>query len=79
MPSGSAKSRPVVLIVVFPEVMLLDVAGPMHVFAHARRIGGENYEIVLASANGGRQMTDRAWTLKRSQWNNGGIGLSIRS
>ncbi|WP_299478627.1 helix-turn-helix domain-containing protein [uncultured Roseibium sp.] len=58
MPSFSAKSRPVVVIVVFPDTKLLDVTGPMQVFADARRVGGENYEIVLASAEGGAQLTD---------------------
>lgn len=58
MPSFSAKSRPVVLIVVFPDTKLLDVTGPMQVFADARRVGGEDYEIVLASAKGGVQLTD---------------------
>ncbi|WP_136659143.1 GlxA family transcriptional regulator [Nitratireductor sp. XY-223] len=58
MPSFSAKSRPVVLIVVFPDAKLLDVTGPMQVFADARRVGGEEYEIVLASAKGGVQLTD---------------------
>ncbi|MET1415874.1 helix-turn-helix domain-containing protein [Roseibium sp. HPY-6] len=58
MPSFSANSRPVVVVVVFPDTKLLDVTGPMQVFADARRVGGENYEIVLASANGGIQLTD---------------------
>lgn len=58
MPSYSAKSRPVVVFVVFPDAKLLDITGPMQVFSDAKICGGEDYEIVLASANGGIQLTD---------------------
>ncbi|WP_419914013.1 GlxA family transcriptional regulator [Hoeflea sp.] len=58
MPSFSAKSRPVVLFVVFPNATLLDITGPMQVFSDAKRFGGEDYEIVLASAKGGSQLID---------------------
>ncbi|WP_281926539.1 GlxA family transcriptional regulator [Roseibium album] len=58
MPSFSAKSRPVVVIVVFPDAKLLDITGPMQVFADAKVCGGEDYEIVLVSAEGGVQLMD---------------------
>ena len=58
MPSFSAKSRPVIVFVVFPDAKLLDITGPMQVFSDAKICGGEDYEIVLASANGGIQLTD---------------------
>lgn len=58
MPSFSAKSRPVVLIVVFPDATLLDITGPMQVFSDAKRFGGEDYEIVLTSSKGGVQLMD---------------------
>jgi transcriptional regulator GlxA family with amidase domain len=47
---ADARSR-VVVIVVFDEVTLLDVAGPAEVFAEANRFGG-NYEIRIASVDG---------------------------
>ena len=58
MPSLSAKSRPNVVFVVFPNVKLLDVAGPMQVFSDARVNKRETYEITLVSAEGGDQLTD---------------------
>lgn len=58
MPSISAKSRPVVLVVVFPDAKLLDITGPMQVFSDAKICGGEDYEIVLASSEGGNQSMD---------------------
>lgn len=64
MPSFSAKSRPVVLLVIFPDAKLLDITGPMQVFADARRFGGEEYDIVLASEAGGVQQTDAAVELQ---------------
>lgn len=47
---ADARSR-VVVIVVFDEVTLLDVAGPAEVFTEANRFGG-NYEIRIASVDG---------------------------
>jgi transcriptional regulator GlxA family with amidase domain len=47
---ADARTR-VVVIVVFDEVTLLDVAGPAEVFAEANRFGG-NYEIRIASVDG---------------------------
>ena len=58
MPSIPAKSRPVVVIVIFPDAKLLDITGPMQVFSDAKICGGEDYEIVLASAQGGVQLVD---------------------
>lgn len=58
MPSFSAESRPVVVLVVFPDAKLLDITGPMQVFSDAKICGGEDYEIVLASAEGGTQLMD---------------------
>ncbi|WP_253869843.1 GlxA family transcriptional regulator [Mycobacterium sp. 1164966.3] len=50
MAEADARSR-VVVIVVFDEVTLLDVAGPAEVFTEANRFGG-NYEIRIASVDG---------------------------
>ena len=58
MPSFSAISRPLVVFLTFPDAKLLDVAGPMQVFTDAKRCGGEAYEIVIVSAEGGDQLTD---------------------
>lgn len=40
-------------VVVFDGVKLLDVAGPMEVFAEANRVGGTAYELVTLSMTGG--------------------------
>src|SRR5690242_12733355 len=40
-------------VVVFDGVKLLDVAGPMEVFAEANRVGGTMYELVTLSVTGG--------------------------
>jgi transcriptional regulator GlxA family with amidase domain len=40
-------------VVVFDGVKLLDVAGPMEVFAEANRVGGTAYELVTLSVTGG--------------------------
>ena len=58
MPSFPAKSRPAVVFLTFPDAKLLDIAGPMQVFADARRFGGETYDIEIVSAEGGDQLTD---------------------
>jgi transcriptional regulator GlxA family with amidase domain len=48
--AGSVRSR-VVVIVVFDDVTMLDVAGAAEVFAEANRFGGD-YEITTASVDG---------------------------
>lgn len=58
MPSFYAKSRPLVVLVTFPNAKLLDVAGPLQVFADAKLRGGEHYETVIVSVDGGDQHTD---------------------
>ncbi|MEM6495954.1 MAG: DJ-1/PfpI family protein [Pseudomonadota bacterium] len=58
MPSFSAKPSPLVVLVTFPNAKLLDVAGPMQVFTDAKLRGGEDYEIVIVSVDGGDQDTD---------------------
>lgn len=58
MPSNVAKPHHTIVIVVFPDAILLDIAGPMQVFALARRYGGECYNIILVSADGGLQTMD---------------------
>lgn len=63
MPSLSAKSCHSVVIVVFPDVKLLDVAGPMQVFSDARVNNAEAYDITLVSAAGGDQQTDTSVVL----------------
>ena len=64
MPSFSAKSRPVVVFLTFPDAKLLDIAGPMQVFADAKQYGGEAYEIVVVSVDGGDQLTDTGVQLR---------------
>ena len=71
MPSLSAKSRPTVVLITFPNVKLLDIAGPLQVFADAKNCGGEDYEIVLVSADGREQLTDTGIPLgteKMADW-----------
>ncbi|MEM1387443.1 MAG: helix-turn-helix domain-containing protein [Pseudomonadota bacterium] len=58
MPSISAKPRPIIVVVLFPDVMMLDAIGPIQVFTNACRLGGEAYEIVLVSKHGGALATD---------------------
>ncbi len=58
MPSISANIRPVVIFVIFPDAKLLDVAGPMQVFNDVRLYGGQEYELVLVSVDGGELLTD---------------------
>ncbi|MEX0285947.1 MAG: GlxA family transcriptional regulator [Paracoccaceae bacterium] len=58
MPSFSAKSRPVVAIVVFPDTKLLDVTGPLQVFADSVVCGGVAYDTVILSENGGIIQSD---------------------
>lgn len=64
MPSFPAKSRPAVVFLTFPDAKLLDIAGPMQVFADAWRFGGETYEIAIVSAEGGDQLTDTGVQLR---------------
>lgn len=46
------------VFIVFPGVKLLDLAGPMQVFADAQLHGGEVYAAVVASVVGGMVETD---------------------
>ncbi|MEL7428603.1 MAG: helix-turn-helix domain-containing protein [Pseudomonadota bacterium] len=63
MPSFSAKSSPLVVLVTYPNAKLLDVAGPLQVFADARMRGGEHYQTVIVSLEGGDQSTDTSVSL----------------
>ncbi|MEM8687132.1 MAG: helix-turn-helix domain-containing protein [Pseudomonadota bacterium] len=49
-----------VVFVVYPEIALLDLAGPLQVLAWAERPGSDvlGYEVVIASRDGGRVETD---------------------
>ncbi|MEO1315648.1 MAG: helix-turn-helix domain-containing protein [Pseudomonadota bacterium] len=63
MHSNSAKAvdRPLRLVfVVYPEIALLDLAGPLQVFAWAQRPGADarGYSIAIVSRRGGRVQTD---------------------
>lgn len=64
MPSIPASSRPVVVFVTFPNAKLLDVTGPMQVFADARFAGGESYDLAIVSVDGGEQLTDTCVPLR---------------
>ncbi|MEM7213392.1 MAG: helix-turn-helix domain-containing protein [Pseudomonadota bacterium] len=64
MPSNPAISQPTLVVVVFPKAKLLDVAGPMQVFADARHMGGEAYRTSLVSMRGGSVSTDTVATLE---------------
>lgn len=68
MPSFSAKSKPTqptrrIVFVVFANAKLLDLTGPMQVFADAAQHGGGCYEVTVASVAGGRAMTDAAMAI----------------
>ncbi len=67
MPSFSAKSRPAVVFLTFPDAKLLDIAGPMQVFTDAKQYGGEAYEIFVVSVDGGDQLTDTGVQLQSDQ------------
>lgn len=82
MPSFSAKSRPTILIVVYPETKLLDVTGPLQVFSDAKVCDGEEYEIVLVSAKGGPVRTDTGLELSTepmAQWHGRDIHVLLIS
>lgn len=73
MSSFSAKNRPVIVILTFPDAKLLDIAGPMQVFADAKLWGGADYEIVIVSVKGGDQLTDTGVQLRSERmdmWRN---------
>ncbi|MEM9196837.1 MAG: helix-turn-helix domain-containing protein [Pseudomonadota bacterium] len=48
------------VFVIYPEIALLDLAGPLQVFAWARRngVGALGYEVAILSKSGGRIATD---------------------
>lgn len=66
MPSNCAKSsvkQPVpldVLFVIYPNIVLLDLAGPLQVFSGARhpKSGGRAYRTAIASIDGGAVVSD---------------------
>ncbi len=49
-----------VVFVIYPDIVLLDLAGPLEVFTHARQPGAERpaYETAIASLKGGSIATD---------------------
>lgn len=60
MTSFSAKSPKTVVFVVYPDCVLLDLAGPLQVFTHARADPGAPpaYQTHVASKSGGRVATN---------------------
>ena len=56
----SVVTRPAQLVfVIYPQIALLDLAGPLQVFAWARRLDGElGYEVSIVSHHGGRVASD---------------------
>lgn len=58
MPSKNAISRKTILFVVFPQVKLLDIAGPLQVFSDANEQLNDVYKVVVASAGGGLVASD---------------------
>ncbi len=58
MPSKNAISRNTILFVVFPQVKLLDIAGPLQVFSDANEQLNDVYKVVVASAGGGLVASD---------------------
>lgn len=62
MPSKNAK-LPTIAILLFPGVKLLDVTGPLQVFADARRDGEPAYHTALVSLTGGTISTDASIAL----------------
>ncbi|MGC1494505.1 MAG: helix-turn-helix domain-containing protein [Sulfitobacter sp.] len=47
-----------VLFIVFPNVKLLDLAGPMQVFADVKDVCDQSYNLIVASLNGGPVSSD---------------------
>lgn len=73
MPSNYAKSSKTILFVVFPQVKLLDIAGPLQVFTDACHRGGAQYNVSVASLGGGMLETDTVLSINTSQlekWRN---------
>ncbi|MEM7171563.1 MAG: helix-turn-helix domain-containing protein [Pseudomonadota bacterium] len=59
--SGSAPAPLQVVFIIYPDIVLLDLAGPLQVFAGARHEGGGGplaYQTAIASVAGGRIQTD---------------------
>jgi transcriptional regulator GlxA family with amidase domain len=66
---ASSPARRVILIV-FPGVQTLDAAGPAEVFAVAGRLTGRRlYDVVLASADGGRAVTTAGFSVETRRLN----------
>ncbi|MBB3139073.1 transcriptional regulator GlxA family with amidase domain [Rhizobium pisi] len=69
MTSKSAKSETTqrarkIVFVIFDQVKLLDIAGPLQVFSDARLAdGGSAYDLVVASELGGAVATDSGMVL----------------
>ncbi|MFS2177123.1 DJ-1/PfpI family protein [Rhizobium pisi] len=69
MTSKSAKSETAqrarkIVFVIFDQVKLLDIAGPLQVFSDARLAdGGSAYDLVVASELGGAVATDSGMVL----------------
>lgn len=55
MTSNSAKT---VLFVAFPDFKLLDLTGPMQVFADTQHVCAHSYDVVVASLDGGDVVSD---------------------
>lgn len=67
MTSIYAKSSKTVLFVVFPQVKLLDIAGPLQVFTDACLGGEARYDVAVASLHGGEIETDTVLSINATQ------------
>ncbi len=54
----TSKSAKIVVIIVFPYVKLLDLTGPMQVFADAKHECDQDYKLIVASKDGGDIASD---------------------
>ena len=59
-PSSSSREPRLVVFVVYPDIVLLDLVGPLQVFSHALEAstGGNGYECAVVSVDGGHIRTN---------------------
>jgi transcriptional regulator GlxA family with amidase domain len=63
-PAGNPPSRRRIIVIAFPGVQTLDVAGPVEVFTRANRLAGNRlYTVVVASIRGGLVATSGGFKL----------------
>ena len=64
-PQRSSEDKHLIVYVVFPDISLLDLAGPLQVFSWARHGDGDlAYDTVILSNRGGPILTDTIMTVE---------------